>query len=143
MPGALPDADTDAVNVRLLDPDDPLDLAHLRLAATRVVHAITGLDWTPACNLAAIAWTQWFTFDAWAVARGIPTTTLPPARLLAAVYAWLSDGRDDKEQRALDSRIWRVDPAAVALGIRPQSARPDSAGSAGEQWLQAAEQLGQ
>lgn len=121
---AMSTADRTRVEERVFDPFDPLDLRHLWYAATVVTRAVTGMDWAPACRVAATVHAQWFWFQAWAIRHGFNPANEPVDRVLAGGYLWMVEAQENADEvQALDAKLFGIDPATVVFGARVNGRR--------------------
>lgn len=112
----MPRADGAALDARLFDEDDPLDLFDVRTVAERVVSAACGRPWWVAQRLLATAADRWVEVDGALRLRGIDLAVLcaasPPAAC-NAVYMLLVEAMDEKGRVKLDAELEVPPPGAA------------------------------
>lgn len=94
FPGAASGPDAAWWHERLEDPEDGLDLLHLRGIAYALAEQVYAVPFWAARRLARSARANWFGFCSWCAAAGLDPTGLPVDVLLAAVWAWRSEWLD-------------------------------------------------
>lgn len=125
VPNGLTRTDRYRVAVRLYDPGDALDFAHLWQAGTALGGRVAGVAvdqghdpqaaWWPAHRIAAFVVAHWLSFDGWCIRRGFDPHTAPLHRIVAAGWQFMIDNRpaegDGKARKqitveALRTQVW-------------------------------------
>lgn len=111
IPGRLEPQSRSLMVQRMRDPAHGFDVLWACHVAEQVLASVCGVPWRVMCRLCAVAVEQRLLFDGWCLERGLDPRVLPPARLAAAVHAWLrGQCSEAKEWRRLEAQLWRQPP---------------------------------
>jgi hypothetical protein len=123
------------LNARLDDPEDPLDLLELSVAAQWAAAHVCQMPWWAAVRLAATAREGWEWIDGRAALGGADLMELPVHRTLSAIWAFFRDRHETAEGvESLTSAVFDsgMDELILANRIAPSALDALEAGWAAE-----------
>lgn len=125
-PNAVDSEALEPLRVKLFDPGDPFDLAHMHDVAIRLFGRLAGMapsdgtGWWPSVRLAHAAITQWPLFNAWCTGHNINPLAGSLMTAVSAAYAWLRDGLTADQLAKFENALWETPVRAAAPAAEPK-----------------------